>query len=214
MNNNWIITIGRQFCSGGAEIGQKVAEHFGIPYYDKSIIDHTAEILKIEASLVEKHDERPSSIWDAPGYQYSSLWYHSDPALTLPLSLKVAETQFHTIREYAKQGSCVIVGRCADHVLRNNKSAISVFIRADIEKRTERAKRLYKLSENDAKKLIKKTDRIRANYYSSHTHDEWGVSENYDLILDSSILGIDTCVSVIIKTIEELDEKKNRIIGL
>lgn len=214
MNHNWIITIGRQFCSGGAEIGQKVSEHLGIPYFDKSIIDHTAEILKIEASLVEKHDERPMSIWDSPGYQYAYMWYHNDPSMTLPLSVKIAETQFHTIREYAKQGSCVIVGRCADYVLRNNKSAISIFIRADIEKRVDRAKRLYKLSESDAKKLIKKTDRIRANYYSSHTHDEWGVSENYDLILDSSVLGIDTCVDIIVKTIEALDEKKNRIIGV
>lgn len=214
MNSNWIVTIGRQFCSGGAEIGQKVAEALGIPYYDKSIIDHTAELLKIEASLVEKHDERPTSIWDSPGYQYSYMWYTSDPTMTLPLSVKISETQFHTIREYAKQGSCVIVGRCADHVLRNNKSVISVFIRADIEKRADRAKRLYKLSEVEAKKLIKKTDRIRSNYYSSHTHDEWGTSENYDLILDSSVLGIDTCVKLIVQTIKELDEKKNRVIGV
>lgn len=214
MNGNWIITIGRQFCSGGAEIGQKVAEYFGIPYYDKCIIDHTAEVLKLDTSVVEKHDEQPMSIWEAPGYQYAYMWYNNDPTLTMPLSVKIAETQFNTIREYAKNGPCVIVGRCADHVLRNNKSAISIFVRADFEKRADRAKRLYKLSEEAAKKLIKKTDRIRANYYSSHTHDEWGTSENYDLILDSSTLGIDTCVKLIIKAIEDLDEKKNRIIGV
>lgn len=208
MKNNWIITIGRQFCSGGAEIGQKVAEYFSIPYYDKAIIDRTAEVLNIDPYLVEKHDEHPTSLWDIPGYQYGNLWYNADPTLTLPLSVKIAETQFNTIREYAKQGSCVIVGRCADYVLRNNKSTVNIFIRADIDKRTDRARKLYKLNEPEAKKLIKKTDRIRANYYSNHTHDEWGTSENYDLILDSNKLGIETCVKIIIKTIEELDNKK------
>ncbi len=208
MNSNWVITIGRQFCSGGAEIGQKVAEELSIPYYDKQIIDSTAEKLNVASATVEKHDEKPLSVWEIPGFQYGYSWYTSDPSLMLPLSMKVAETQFQIIRDLAKEGPCVIVGRCADYILRNNKSTLNVFIRADIEKRIERAERLYKLDSAEAKKLIRKTDRIRANYYSSHTHDEWGTSPNYDLIIDSGKLGIDACVKLIADTINILDEKR------
>lgn len=204
MKGNWVITIGRQFCSGGAEIGQKVAERLGIPYYDKVIIDHTAEKLNISNELIEKHDEKPTSVWDQYGYS----WYHGDPSLMLPLSMKISEAQFQIIREYAKNAPCVIVGRCADYILRNHKNVINVFIRCDIEKRVDRATKLYKIDSAEAKKLVRKTDRIRANYYSSHTHDEWGISENYDLIIDSGLFGIDGAAKLIEETVMYLDSKK------
>lgn len=208
MDNGIIVTIGRQFCSGGAEIGKKLAEKLSIPYYDKEIIDSTAELLKINQTLVAKHDEKPTSVWDMPGFQYGIAGYSADPSFMLPLSIRIAEAQFETIRDFARNGSCVIIGRCADYVLRNNKSALHVFIRANIEKRVERAIRLYKLDKQDATKLIKKTDKIRSNYYSSHTHSEWGTSDNYTLILDSGVLGIDGCVDTIAKASQAIMEKK------
>ena len=203
-----IITISRQFGSGGAEIASKVAEALCIPYYDKIMIDHIAEKLNITKETVEKHDEKPTSLWDMPGYQYGYSWYNTDPSLMLPLSMKISEAQFQIIRDYAKEGPCVIVGRCADHVLRNNKSTLNVFIRCDTEKRVERISKKYSIDADEARKLIRKTDRIRANYYSSHTHDDWGVSDRYDLIIDSGMFGIDGTVDIIVQALLKLDSKR------
>jgi cytidylate kinase len=205
MNKKLIITIGREFCSGGAEIGGKIAEHFNIPYYDKKIIDETAEVLKCSPHLVEQYDEKPVKLWGLYGYQYGNSWYAGDPSLMLPPGIKIAAAQFDAVTRFAQISSCVIVGRCADYVLKGKPGLVRIFIMADTEVRQKRAMRLYNLNESDAKKLIRKTDKVRADYYSSHTQQEWGDAKNYDLVINSSNIGTEGAAGVIIKYIETID---------
>ncbi len=208
MDKNFVITIGRQFCSGGAEIGHKVAKYFDIPYYDKEIIDEAAGILKMSAEDVKKHDEKPPRLWDYPGYQYANYWYSDDPSLMLPMSIRIAEAQFSAITGFADKGNCVIMGRCADFVLSDRPEAISVFIKADMSKRIERAVRLYDITPEQAKKLIKKTDKVRADYYDSHTSQVWGRADYYDLIIDSGKFGTDLAARLICEAIEKKTGEK------
>lgn len=210
MDKNFIITIGRQFCSGGAEIGHKVSKYLEIPYYDKEILDEAAGILKMDAEDVKKHDEKPPRLWDYPGYQYANYWYTDDPSLMLPVSIRIAEAQFSAINKFADNGNCVIMGRCADFVLADRPNVISVFIKADIASRIQRAVRLYNITPEEAKKLIKKTDKIRADYYDSHTSQVWGRAEYYDLVIDSGKFGTDLSARLICECVEKkANEKPN-----
>lgn len=203
MDKNYVITIGRQFCSGGAEIGHKVAKALSVPYYDKEIIDEAAGLLRMTPEEIKKHDEKPPRIWDYPGYQYANYWYSDDPSLMLPVSIRIAEAQFSVIEKYADKGSCVIMGRCADFVLSHHPSVIRVFVKADLERRIERAVRLYHITHDEAKKLIKKTDKIRADYYDSHTSQIWGRADYYDLVIDSGKFGTDLSARLICECIEK-----------
>lgn len=212
MNNKWVITIGREFCSGGAETGHRLAEILGIAYHDKKIIDETAERLHLSPAVVEHHDERPAGLFSMPGFQYGSHWYMDDPSLVLPLSLQIADTQFKTIKSLANEGPCVIVGRCADYVLRSRPNVLNVFIRADLGKRIERAMRLYGLEASDAKKLIKRTDKIRANYYESHTNQKWGSAASYNMLIDTGRTGVATAAETIAACINSLDKKDTVIL--
>ena len=211
MDRNFIITLGRQFCSGGSEIGHKVAKFFDVPYYDKEIIDEAAGILDMDAEEIKKHDEKPPRFWDYPGYQHANYWYMDDPSLMLPISIRIAEAQFSAINSFADKGSCVIMGRCADFVLADRPNVISVFIKADMSKRIERAVRLFHITEDEAKKLIKKTDKIRRDYYDSHTSQVWGKADYYDLVIDSGKFGTDLSARLICECIER---KKNEIPNL
>ena len=147
MKTKWVITVGREFCSGGAETARKVAERLEIPYYDKAIIDETVESTQLAAEIVAHHDERPITYSDITGFQYGGLWYHEDPSLTLPVGMRVADAQFDVIRKAANRSPCVIVGRCADYVLEERKNVLNVFIRASMEYRVKRAMDLYGLVE-------------------------------------------------------------------
>lgn len=213
MKKNRIITIGREFCSGGGDIGRLVAEYFEIPCYDKKILDETAEALQINSELVKKYDERNSSLWESiPGYQYGYSWYSGDPTLMQPMNIRVADAQFNAIRRYAEAGSCVIIGRCADYVLKDRTDVLNVFIRAEFELRMNRAMRLYQISAADAKKLIKRTDKIRANYYAAHTELEWGGSGSYHLIVDSGKVGVDGSAQLVIDAAKYLDEHEPTVL--
>lgn len=195
---SYIITVGREFCSGGAEIAQKLAEKLGIAYYDKNIIDHTAEVLKISTESVAEQEEKPAAYSAMLGYQYHMGIYHYDPSLMLPMSMRVADAQFSLVKQYAKQGSCVIVGRCANEILRDYENVISVFIHADPTFRLNRARHLYQLREKEARKLLRRTDKIRSSYYRYYAHGNWGSCKTYSLCLDSSVLGIEGCVQAVI----------------
>lgn len=192
-----VITIGREFCSGGAEIGKKVAEYFDIPYYDKSILDEAGKLLGMHEDDVKKHDERKDHYWDMPGYRYGM--YVDDPSLLLPPGMRLAQAQFDLMRRYAQEGPCVIVGRCADYILKDYPRAVHVFIYADIEKRVERAMRLYGITDPQARKLIKKTDKVRSAYYKNYTKSEWGAPGHYDLRIDAGRIGIRAAVDEIIE---------------
>lgn len=215
MNNSWIITIGREYCSGGAETGHRVAEYFGIPYYDKKIVDEAADIAGMSSDTVKRHDEKPVSMFsfmaEVNSYPYSSYYYASDPELSYPVGMKIADAQFKLIRSYAKKGPCVIVGRCADYILRDQPNVLNVFIRADMGMRVERAMRLYGIEASDAKKLIKRTDKIRSSYYKYHTNQEWSDPANYNLIIDSGKMGTRAAAEVIERCIMAMDKDRAAI---
>ena len=198
MKKPMVITIGREFCTGGAEIAKMVAERLGFTYYDKQIIDHTADILNISVDAVESHNEKPVSYASMFGYQYGSGLYAGDPSLSLPIGMKVANTQFDLVRRYGEEGNCVIVGRCADDIMHGRENLLTVFIRGDMEHRLARAERLYGLDAKQAEKLIRKTDRVRAGYYANYTGKKWGGASSYMMLLDAGSIGTEGCVDAIL----------------
>lgn len=204
MKTNWVITIGREFCAGGAETAHKVAQLLDIPYYDKEIIDETVESTQLAESIVTKHDERPVGYGDIGGFQYGSAWYSNDPSLMLPMGMRVADAQFEVIRRAAERGSCVIVGRCADYALEEWDNVLNVFIRCDFEKRVKNAMNLFSIPEGDARKLIKRTDKIRASYYRYYTQRPWGDAANFDLVIDTTKLGTDGAARIIAAALDQL----------
>ena len=190
------ITIGRQFLSGGSEIGKLLADHLGLHYYDKKIVDGTAAESNLTATAVEEHEEQPiNPLWCIPGG--SSYQYVSDPELLYPIGMRVAKAQFDFIEEEAKKGGCIFIGRCSNYVLRNDPNAFHVFIKSSDEYRIKKAMDHYKIDENEARKLLKKADKNRAAYYRYYTEWEWGNMKYYDLIIDSSEISSEDAVKVI-----------------
>ena len=195
---NSIITIGREFGSGGREIGEKLSKEFDIPFYDKELIALASKQSGLSQEILEHYDE----------IQTSSLIYtlamgsypYSDGArlyMDMPLYQQIFMAQFDTIENLAKQGPCVIVGRCADYVLRKNKNVINIFVSADMPFKIERVSKIYNLDEKKAMETIIKTDKKRANYYRYYTEQKWGLVCNYDLCIKSSKIGIDNTVKAI-----------------
>ncbi len=199
MSKNLIITIGREFCSGGADIGKAVALYFGIPYYDKRIIDETAAALGCATDIIAHYDEKPAKMWGIYGYQYGASWYAGDPSLIFPPGLKIAAAQFAALAKLARGSDCVIVGRCGDHVLKDLENVVRVFVRAELGFRVSRAEELFSLNETEAKKLIRKTDKVRANYYAIHTQKKWGDAKNYDIVINTSKVGVGGAAAAVIK---------------
>ena len=181
-----IITIGRQFGSGGSEIGRKVAERLNIPYYDKNIIDHVADKLGFSPQYVKEVEEKPtgSFLFSMAMYSYGSA---ADGMVPAELRVSTAQTEF--ILEKAREGQGVFVGRCSDYILRDRDDVLSVFIYADMTARIRSVMARYNLSEREAIKTIQQTDKRRALYYNTNTQHRWGTKESYNLMLDSGVLG-------------------------
>ena len=191
MGNNVVITIGREFGSGGREIGKKVADRLGIKFYDKELLQEAAKESGFCREIFENQDEKPTNsfLYSLVMDTYSINGYSS--ALFL--------AQFETIKKIAEKESCVIVGRCADYALAENPNCINVFIHADKEFRTKRVAAELQVNESKAKDAIQKKDKQRASYYNYYTSKKWGDSRSYHLTLDSSALGIDKCVEMILQ---------------
>lgn len=185
-----IITISRQYGSGGRLIGAKLAERLHIPFYDKELITLTAKSSPIHASFFEK-----AEIMGTGGYVYPP---SPGVPFDLPLNDKVFLAQFAVIREIASQGPCVIVGRCADDVLKDRDDLLKVFIFADMEVRKKRAISGYGDTPEKIEQKITALDKKRANYYHYYTQAKWGAAENYHLCIDSGCIGIDGAVAVIL----------------
>ena len=204
---NTIITIGRQFGSGGREIGQRLAEKLGIKCYDSELLDRAAKDSGMCQEIFENHDERPTN-----SFLYSlvmdtySMGYSSSAFADMPINHKVFLAQFNAIKEIAKEGPCVMVGRCADYSLADNPNLVSVFVHAPLENRIRRIATKYDLTYSKAKDSILKTDKKRASYYNYYSSKKWGEAKSYDLCLDSGELGIDGSIELILKYIE-LKEK-------
>ena len=203
------ITIGRQFLSGGSEIGKILADRLGLHYYDKKIVTGTAEEHNLSEAAIEDHEEQPiNPLWCIPGG--SSYQYVSDPELIYPIGMRVAQAQFNFIEEEAKKGGCVFIGRCSNYVLRNDPNAFHVFIKSSDRYRIDKAMAHYNIEENEAKKLLKKADKNRSAYYRYYTEWEWGNMKYYDLIIDSSEVSSEDAVNVIEAYMEAFFRGKNK----
>lgn len=199
-----IITISREYGSNGRKIGRKLAEQLGIPFYDNELITIAAKKSGYAEGLFENADQRPTG-----SLLFSLSMYGAGmAAYDLPLNDKVFLIQSDIIRDVASQGGCVIVGRCADYVLRENPHCINVFIHAPLESRLERAIQEDHVAEEKAKDTVQKIDKRRATYYNYYTSQKWGRAENYDLCIDSSVLGIEGTAGVIRNFVECRDSLK------
>ncbi len=189
---NRIITISREFGSGGRTIGKEVAAKLGIACYDQELIEKIAEKSGFSSEYIKEQGEyAPTASWigmafagrDSTGHSYQDeLW----------------NIQRDIIQELAQKESCVIVGRCADYILRDTADCLTVFIHASMEKRAERIVKVYGESDLSPEKRLRNKDRRRKAYYQFYTDTEWGVAQNYQICLDSGILGIEKCVETIV----------------
>ena len=209
MMGNLVITIGRECGSAGRLIGQKLAADLGVKCYDKELLAIAAKESGLCEDLFESQDEKPTN-----SFLYSlvmdtySLGY-TNSYVNMPINHKVFLAQFDAIKKLAEKESCVIVGRCADYALEDDPFAVSVFIKADLDKRIERIKKTFELPENKAADLIQKTDKKRASYYNYYSSKKWGEAKSYDLCIDSGELGIEGAIDLIIKYVE-LKERNNK----
>ena len=188
-----IITIARQYGSGGREIGERVAELLGIPKYDKECVTLAAEKESaVDPHALEKVDERATSSLLYTLAMGSSYFNSAAQNMNIPINDKLFMTQSELIREIAEEDSCVFVGRCADYVLRKAENKISIFIYAPTDFKVKRIiERHESIDEKAAKDLSQKTDKRRINYYNYYTGKKWGSPENYQFMIDSSVLGIE-----------------------
>lgn len=192
-----IITIGRQFGSGGREIGKKLAEQLGIAYYDKELLRLAAQESGICPELFEKADEKASGNLlqaFAMGFSMNGAIYQPNDYFT---DATLFQVQSDVIRKIATEGSCIIVGRCADYILKDEENCINIFIHSSQEDRLQRIRRKSPVSEKEALEQMKKTDKTRASYYNYYTDKTWGAASSYHLCIDSSAIGIDNAVALI-----------------
>lgn len=200
---HFVITIGREFGSGGLDIGRALAEKLNVKCYDKELLSHAAKESGFCEEIFEHQDEKPTSsfLYSLVMDTYSISGYSAAPFLDMPLNHKVFLAQFDAIKAIAERESCIMVGRCADYALADRNDCINVFIHAAPE---FKAKQIIKrfdtlnLTEQKAMDLCQKNDKQRASYYNYYTSKKWGESKGYHLSLDSSTLGIDGCVDMII----------------
>ncbi len=203
-----IITISREFGSGGREIGKKLADELGIPFYDKELLARASKDSGICEDLFYRNDEshNNSLLYSLVMGTFPTNGQGKIRA-DMPLNHKLFLAQFDAIKKIAEEGPCVIVGRCADYVLREEENVIHFFIRADLASKKKRILERYDIEKDKAFDFIKKTDKNRANYYNYYSDMKWGEASNYDLCINSSILGIDETVKFLKSFVEAKEEK-------
>ena len=202
-DKKFVITIGRQFGSGGHDIGKKLAEALSIPFYDKELLLVAAKESGLNPELFKKADEK------LPSFYMSSLainlGYYIQPFDSSPTAdyyEKIQEAISDMIAKVADKGSCVIVGRCADYHLRDNKNSINIFICASEDACAERISQREGITKEDAINLAKKENKLRAEYYNFYTNKEWSSSGSYDLCIDSSKISEDDIIKIILAYID------------
>ncbi len=193
-----VITISRQFGSGGRAIGKALAEDLRILYYDKELINLAAKESGISPELFEKYDETATSSLLYSLSLGASAGVNSEMGVAsqLPINDRLFLIQHDVIRKVA-QLPCVIVGRCADYVLADRKDCVNLFIYADLNKRLKYAVDVHKIGKDKAESYLRKRDKARANYYNHFSDRQWGKPENYHLCINSGELGVSRCVELI-----------------
>ena len=191
--SNTIIAVSRQYGSGGREIGEKLAQALGFGFYDQHLIEMAAEKGNYDLKRLKEVDEKKAN-----------MWLYSVPAenriisgIRTPINDMLFALQTEVIRQVALKESCVIIGRCADSVLKDEKKLFSVFIYADLPSRIQRIMKRNGVSEKEAAETIKKMDKQRSCYYNFYSDKRWGKRESYHICLDSGRLGVDRCVAIL-----------------
>jgi len=195
MGIHTVVSISRQFGSGGREIGQKLAARLGIAYYDKELIRIASQQSGVKEEFFERVDEQKHfslfpgllGIRNSMTDDFFSNYYLSNESLF--------KIQGDVMRKLAEEGSCIIVGRCADYVMKEERNCLNIFISADTEDRIRRIMESHKISEGKAEDMIEKTDKGRSGYYKYFSGKDWGTAESYHLCINSSLLGINETVN-------------------
>ena len=202
MKNKVVITIARDYGSGGKTVGKMLAKELNIPFYDREILYMASDDSGINLGLFQKHDEEISKgLFDSSTHKYSgSLIPPEDSKFTSKENL--FNYQAKIIKDLAAKESCIIVGRCADYVLKDVPGTLKVFIWAPHEKCVETVIDMYSLSESEADKKIRKIDKHRSEYYHYYTGREWDNVRNYDVCLNTAELTFEDCVKIIKSCIE------------
>ena len=190
-----IITINREFESRGSEIAQEVAKRLHIPYVDKFLITESAIKGGFDVREIEATDEKLASRFDYSQAQAANFYTTSDSPL--PTNAQVAEVQFQLIRELSEKGPCLIVGRCANYLLRDREDVLDVFVHAGRDYRVKRTMEKFDLSERAAVRLLKRTDKARKAYYKNYTGMDWNDPNAYHMVLNSDKMDQETCVGLI-----------------
>ena len=199
MNDNMVITIGRECGSGGRQIGMAVAKRMGVKCYDQELLTLAAKNSGLCEDIFRNHDEKPVS-----SFLYSlvmdtySLGYASSHYVDMPLNQRVFLAQFETIKKLASEESCVIVGRCADYALEGYPHLVTVFVCGNEEDKIPYLMKRYDIDAEKARDQMIKTDKRRASYYNYYTNKKWGALQSYDLCLNSSAIGRERCVDMIL----------------
>ena len=188
---NRIITISREFGSGGRTVGKQVAQKLNIPCYDQELIEKIAEESGFAPAYIKEQGEYAARA----GWLSNALAGRFSNGLTTQDQLWLLQRK--VILELAEKGPCVIVGRCADYILRNEADCLTAFIHADMEKRGQRIVEIYGEREESPEKRLRDKDKRRAAYYQVYTDMTWGDARHYHVALDSGVLGIETCVSIL-----------------
>ncbi len=209
MSENFAVTIARQYGSGGRVIGEKVAELLGYKYVDRELVTLAAQKSGFHADVIHSIDEKAtnsllytlamgSSVFGAP---------HANYNVDVPINDKLFIVQSDIIKGLADETNCIFVGRCADYVLSEHKNRISIFLYGDLDKRIARVCEVHDVDEEEAKKLITKTDKRRMNYYNFYTGKKWGKFDNYHLSINTSLLGLDGTAELIADFVKKAEGK-------
>ncbi len=203
MEEKYIISIGRQLGSGGREIAQKLAERLNIPVYDKKLLELAAKETGLDATVFENADEKESNPF------MRGIFALKGVTSTYPIGMgscmdgdRLFELQSEVMRHLVKKESCIIIGRCAEYVLRDHPRIHSIFVTADIADRVKRIMQHEGVSENKAKEIAVKGDKKRKAYHDYYANSGWGAAETYDLCINSSRLGVEGSVEIIHRFIE------------
>ncbi len=189
-----IISVGREFGSGGHEIAEKLAESFGIKLYDKNILQNIAQAKNVDVENYEKYDEVPRKI----------VFSRTVKGLSNSMEENIAQMQFRYLEDKANAGeSFVVVGRCAETMLKYHPTLVSIFVLSDWEAKVERVMRIYELSKEEAESLIYRNDRKRKEYHNYYCKIKWGDSRNYDISVNSSRLGEDETAQMLVEYIQK-----------
>ena len=187
MNNKYTVTISRQFGSGGREIGEALAKALGVKFYDKELISIAAKESGISPEVFEAVDEQATnSLLYSLSLGMYSFGNNFNATGGLPINDKLYLLQHKIIKQVANEAPCVIVGRCADYVLKDRADVVNIYIYADMEHRVKRVKEVKGVEDAKVEQAIKRTDKSRSNYYNFYSGQKWGLAENYDLCINST----------------------------